>query len=349
MVLRLLLIFLFCLSFNVSARRSSKSLFVKKAQHLFIKKKYKSSIQYLRKAYNLKNTKKLPPKVLFLLGINNFHIKKYKSSNYYLSKLVKYYFRKNHIRVLRAKRKDTLDELKVSKLQKSIYYYMGQNYFALFKKTNLHQYSKRSLNYLEICEELDFGENVEELIETVQKIKEDAIKKVKHYQFYASAGRILFQDHLLLTNTANSEEITIQSNNQGLCYGAGLRYGNAYSGYDFFGCFFSGSTAVKNVGGSKNYSQSGVPIAGLYLEAGKYYKPYSEKTRIGFGIPVLYRDGSFSDATDGSTVYSIQEKGSFSSGLVLNAGWEFSFMEIQMKQSLLGPTNIFLLQGIINF
>jgi hypothetical protein len=349
MVLKTLLLLLLCSSFNATARRSNKVAFTKRAQYLFTQKKYRSSIKMLRKAYNLKKTKRVPAKVLFLLGINHFKLKKYKSSNYYLGKLIKYHFRKKHVRVLRAKKKDTLDDLKVSRLQKSIYYYMGQNYFALFNKTKIKTYSKRSLNYLEICEELDYGDNVEELIEAVQKIKEDVIKKVNHYQFYASAGRILFQDHLVLTNTANSEEITIQSNNQGLCYGAGLRHGNAYEGYDFFGCLFSGTASVKNDGGSKNYKQTGIPVAGLYLEAGKYYRPYSEQTRIGFSVPLIYRDGSFSDTTDGTTIYSIKEKGSFHSALMLNAGWEISFMEIQMKQSLLGSTNIFLLQGIVNF
>lgn len=344
-------IFILFISVNTNAqRKTTKSLYIKKAQKLYTKNKYKSSIKLIKKAYNTKKLRKMPAKAIYLLGINYFKLESYKVSNFYFSKLLQYYYKKKHIKVLRAKKKDTLDEVEVSRIHKSIYYYLGQGYFALYKKTNLNSYAARSIKYLEICEEYDCGDNVDELIEEVQKIKEEKRKLRKYFNFYVSAGRLLLQESLQLKGSQSSGTQEVQSNNQGLCYGAGLRYGNAYKGIDFYGCAFAGTTQLRYADSNAlKYKQSGVPIAGLYLEVGQYFRPLADKAKIGYSIPFIYRSGNYSDATQGSETFSIQDPQAFHTGLIINASWEFSFMELQMKQSLLGSANIFLLNGVLNF
>ena len=84
MVLRILVLFICVISFTtVHSKSSGRSLQLKLAQKYYIKKKFKKSIQTLRKSFRLTKTKKTPTAVIQLLALNLLKLKKYKTASKY--------------------------------------------------------------------------------------------------------------------------------------------------------------------------------------------------------------------------------------------------------------------------
>lgn len=346
MVLRLISILLILVSFTVSstveARRANANF--KKAQVYFKKKQYTRSLKSLRRGYNFKRTRSIPASALFLIGLNYQKLGKHKESIWFFNKLIKNVYARKHVRVIRALKKDAVDDVKIPRTLNSTYFYLAQNHYAIFAKTDRIANAKKAKTFFRICDDSDFNDKCSDFLENITERINFNKKKRESYEFFVYAGRILFQDKITLENNSGGDSSSLLGNNSGLCYGAGLRKGNSFKGYQVSGCLFSGTAIVSDDGNGVNYAQSGVPVAGIMVEAGKYYKP-DEDIRLGISLPIMYRAGSYSAPSD----YSIKDSKSFTYGAMLTAGMQLPIFEFQTKFAHLGTNNLLMLNLVYNF
>ena len=350
MVLRFVLIFiLLCSSISLYARSSSRAYF-KKAQYQFKKKNYSKSLNYISKGYNLKKPKRLPTSVLFLTAYNYQKLNMYQKSNYYYNLILHSVYKTKHRQVLRAYKKNAVDDIELPKTLGITYLHLGKNYHNLFKKRgDLHSGNKARM-YIKICDETDAANECSGLLEKINKDIAQARLKKKGKEFYFQIGRLLFQDRVEIKESSSGITSSLTSNNSSICYGAGMRFGSSIKGYDFSGCILSGTTTVQGVaqsesGTNNNYKQSGVPIAGMLFEAGYYYKFDAQKARVGVNLPLLYRAGSYSEPVG----YTITDPTRIHYGIGLSAGIQLPIVELQFKLSNLDMTNSLLINLLYNF
>lgn len=343
-LIRSLILFTLVFSANFAQARSKKKITLKRAKVYHAKKQYRKSNAAIRKAYSFKRPRRMPTSTLFLVALNYHKMGNHKSSLYYFNQLIKKAFLKKHIRVIKALKRDTLDELSIPKVLKATYYYMGLSYYQLYGKTYRLANAKKARRYFKICDEVDFNDNCSDYIENLAEKQEVAVKSIKQLEFFILGSTLLFQDQLNLVSDSGDDNIVIATNSA-LCYGAGIRYGNAYKGFEIQGCAYSGTATVQDDSSTINYKQAGVPVAGLIMEAGYYIKPVSDDTRLSLSVPIMYRSGLYSEP-DGYTVEGAKDT---KFGLMLNAGWQVWFFEAQMKLANMGNTNLLSLQGVINF
>lgn len=346
MVLKIVLFFSLFLSIYGNAYAlGARSKYIKKAKIYHKKKRYNLSNKALRKVFNFRKTKTIPASVLYLYGLNKLKAGKYPSSIYYFNKFIKRTYAKKHRKILAALAKEELEEEMVPKLLRGAYYYLGQSHYKIFTKKKKLTNAKKAKLYFQICDEIDFNDKCADFIENIEEKIVYKKKSIKKIDFYISAGTLIFQDKVTLTG-GGKPDTSIYANNTSLCYGAGLRYGNSFKGYMMSGCIFSGNaTVATEATDSVEYNQSGVPIAGLMMEAGYYYKPLSEKTRLTLSIPILYRSGLYKEPAG----YKIEGSKQTSYGLALSGAWQIWILEGELKLANLGNTNLVLINGIINF
>ncbi len=340
-----MLIFLL-LTGTYAQARSKKQVVLKTAKSLYSQKKYVQSIKLIAKYYSIKRTNKMPTSLLYLLALNFQKVNRHTNAIYFFNQLIKHHFLRKHIEVLKAYKREEVYDVDIPKILNSIYFHQALSYYALYNKTNRTGNADKAVQYFTICDEVGFNNSCDDYIENINQKKEYAIKSIDNFEFFISAGTLVFQDSLNLKNEANGEDNDILANNSTICYGAGLRYGNAFRGYFASGCIFSGTATVEEAESSTvSYKQAGVPVAGVLSEVGYYIKPFSEKTRLGLSIPVMLRNGSYQEPSG----YSFENKSQTSYGLSLNSSWEISFFELQFKLANLQKTNLFAIQGLVNF
>lgn len=331
MVLRLLLLFMLTFSSVSYAQRSSKVYF-KKAQIQFKKKRYSSSLKMLRKGYNFKKPSRIPASALFLIAYNYQKLRKYKEANYYFNRLIKNIYIKKHLRVIKAYKRNAVDDVELPKTLGMTYYNLGLNHYMLFRKKGSVQSALKARMYFKICDEVDIADDCSDKLEAVERAIKKAKLQRKRFEFYLQAGRLLFQDRVEIEENSSGIASSLNSNNAALCYGAGLRYGSSFKGLDFNGCIYSGTTTVNGAAASESgtdydYKQSGVPIAGIQMEGGYYYRFDEQKARIGgYGI-LMYRAGSYSEPTG----YTINDPTAFYIGASFLAALELPLVEFQTK------------------
>lgn len=337
---------LFTLIFNAgfAMARSKKKIVMKRAKVYHAKKQYRKSNATIRKAYSFKRPRRMPTATLFLVALNYHKMNNHKSALYYFNQLIKKAFLKKHIRVIKALKRDEVDEVNIPKVLKATYYYMGLSYYKLYSKTYRLANAKKAKRYFKICDDVDFNDNCSDYIESLAEKQEVAVKSIKQIEFFVLGSTMLFQDKVNLVSSTG-ENNTVIAQNSALCYGAGIRYGNAYKGWEVQGCAYSGTATVQDDSSTVNYNQAGVPVAGLIMEGGYYIKPVSDDTRLSVSVPIMYRSGLYSEP-EGFTIENAQET---KFGLSLNAGWQVWFFEAQMKLAHMGDTNLLSLQGVINF
>ncbi|MBT4791204.1 MAG: hypothetical protein HON90_06505 [Halobacteriovoraceae bacterium] len=353
MVLKILISFLlfnFAVTSTVHARRANPSF--KKAQKQFKQKRYSQSLKSLRRGYNFKKTRRIPAKALFLIALNYHKLKNENKSIYYFNRLIKNKFTRKHIGVLKALKKDEVDEIKVPYLLGSTYFYLAQGHYVKFTKNNSIQDAHKAKQYFQICDDTDFNDKCADFIDNIELKIAYEKKKRKSFEFFLYAGRLIYQEQLTLKESTTNTSHEIIANNSTLCYGAGIRRGNAFSGYELSGCFFSGTATVASAPSSGyDYKQSGVPIAGALVEVGKYYKFDNESTRFGVSLPIIYRSGLYSDASDPDTGESatIEDPRSMNWGIMFTAGVQVSLVELQTKLGHMGDANLLSLNLGLNF
>lgn len=350
MVLKILALIFFLTSGLVHSRENQAHY--KLAQKYFKRKDFSKSLSVLRKGYNFKKPNQIPTGALFLIAYNYQKLNKFSQANYFYNRLIqKIYYKKNK-KVMLALKNDELGDVEIPKVLGKAYYNLGVNYYQIFKSSLNVQSADKAIIYLKICDESDIDDKCSDLLEEVQKAIKDAKLQQKKYEFYVQVGRLLFQDRITVdVSSGNSSEIL--SNNSSICYGAGLRYGSALKGYDFSGCAFSGTTTLQGTVTTptedKSYKQSGVPIAGMLLEAGYYFKFDEQKTRLGIYLPILYRAGSYSKPTDSTYTYTIDDEKAFKYGISVAAGFQIPIFELQLKLAHMEKTNLFNLNILYNF
>ena len=326
-----------------SFAKSDKRLIL--AQKYFKTKQYTKSIYVLKKSYNFKKSRTIPASVYYLFGMNLFKLNRHSESIAYFNRMIKAGYLKSHIKTIKALKADEVDEDEVPKILKAVYFYMGQSYYALFLKSEKEIYSKNAKNYFRICDAVDFSDRCALFLENLSAKELYKQQSKYYYEFFLNAGLMYFQDSFSITNNTTSERIEILSNLTSICYGAGVRRTNAFRGYEFSGCAFSGSSTVQSQGGSKNYNQIGIPVSGILAEMGYFIKPDDNRTRLGLSIPLLYRSGQYQQPT-GWTLEGAQQT---YIGYMLNAAWEFSFLDLQMKFGKFGKNDLILLSTSINY
>lgn len=349
MVLRFLFIFSLIISFSLHARRGNSNF--KRAQIQFKKHQYSKSIRSLKKAYNFKRPNKIPASALFLIGSNYQKLKKHSRSVFYFNRLIKTTYVKKNIKVLRALKKDELDDVKIPKMLSSTYFYMAQSYYALFNKKKALSYAKKAERYFRICDESDFNDKCSNFLESIEKRIEYTKKQKKKYEFFIFAGRFIFQDRIKIEEDSSGVKSTIVGNNTTLCYGTGLRYGSAFRGYQFSGCILTGTATVKGVaqnqaGAGNDYSQDGVPIGGFLIDGMYYIKLDNESTRLAVGAPFIYRSALYEEPEG----YTISNKKGFNFGINFSASMQLPYnFEFETKFGHMGDSNLLSLNLIYNF
>ncbi len=349
MVLKVLPIFILLMSFSTEARRSKKAIYFKRAQIQFKKKNYPASLKYLQKAYNFKQTKSIPASPLYLISVNYHKIQKYSYSIYFFNRFIKNNYKRKHIQVIQALRKDEVYEVDIPKVLNSSYFYLAQNYYARFLRTEKISDAKAAKQYFKICDETDFNSKCSAFLDNIDKKIEYIIKKRKNFEFFLYFGRMLYQDRVQIEENSSSIQSDLISNNSTICYGAGLRYGSAFDGYEVSGATCSGTTTVageaRGESITNNYKQSGVPVASMLFELGYYIRPDNEKTRLGLSLPLIYRVGSYS-SPDG---YTINNESEINYGIMGTAGIQLPLFELQTKLGHLNKSNLLMINLLYTF
>lgn len=347
MVLRLLLLFIFLSSASAFGRRGNS--YFKSAQINFKKKQFSKSLRALRKGYNFKKTKSIPPSALFLIALNYQKLNKHSEAIYFFNRLIKNVYLKRHIKVIRALKKDEVSEVRIPKTLNSAYFYLAQSHYAKFSKFEKLREARKAKKYFTICDESDFNDKCSDFLENINEKIQYSKKKKNNFEFFVYAGRLIFQDRITIEHTDSGTTGDIISNNTALCYGAGLRLGNAFNGYEINGCAFSGTTTVVGIASdgttSNDYKQSGIPIGGLLVEGGYYIRPDNEETRLGVSLPIIYRSGVFSEPSG----YTITDSKAFNFGIMFTAGLDVTYFELQTKLGHMGDANLLMLNGLYTF
>ncbi len=339
---------MFFISAESFAKRNNKGF--KRAQSYYKKKQYSLSLKALRRSYNFKYTKRIPASALYLIALNYQKLNNHKRSLYYFNRLLKNVYLKKHIRVLRALKKDEVDEVDIPKTLASAYFYMGQSHYAIFVQTENIAAADRAKKYFTICDEIDFNDKCSSFLENINEKLAYNQKKKKSFEFFVYAGRLIFQDRITIESSAGSDDLI--ANNNTVCYGAGIRRGNAFSGLILNGCIFSGTATIKgivtdkdNPATTRDYKQSGVPIGGLLMEAGYYRLLDNEKTRLGLSLPVIYRSGLYTQPTG----YTIPNAKNINFGIMGTASLILPYLELETKLGHMKNSNYLMLNGIFTF
>jgi hypothetical protein len=346
MVLRILVLFICVISFTtVHSKSSGRSLQLKLAQKYYIKKKFKKSIQTLRKSFRLTKTKKTPTAVIQLLALNLLKLKKYKTASKYFHIVIRRRYKQKHREVLRALNLGNIDDIEVPQKLLRIYYHLGQIYYHIFRKTKSIPYYRASEKYFKICEEKEhLDDNASEYIDSLSAHKVLIDNKEFKSEWFATIGTMNWQEKLLLRSSTTGEKTKLLSNSKALCIGGGYRYMNAYHGIEISSCAYSGSADI-SASNSATYSQNGVSVTGFLLDSGYVIKPYSEKVSMTFSLPLFYRDGDYSQPDN----FSILGKGQLSVGVFLKTRYELPVVDAIFSIGNLGGTNIFMMQAGYTF
>ena len=347
MVLKYIVLLFALTSFNAFGKYDKN--YFKKAQYQYKKKRYESALSYLKKSFNTKNTKSIPTPGLYLLASTYQKLKSHKKAIYYYNYLIKKSYKKNHRKVIQALKKGNLDdEFPIPKLLNATYLNLSQSYLAQYIKSSKVIYAKNAKTYLTICDEVDFNEKCSDLLERLESQKNYVKKSKRSYSGYFFAGQFLLQDRVSIKEDSSGMASDLIANNDALCYGAGLRYGNSYNGYFASGCVFYGTASIVGIAEGEsqtnNYSQNGVPIAGFYIDGGYYKLLDDEATRLSLSFPIIYRVGTYTNP-DGFTVTNAKD---YSFGLSAGASMKLLWFEVETKFSHLGDSNLLMLNLIYN-
>jgi len=326
------------------AQRNDNPYF-KKAQVSFKKAQYNKSLKLLKYTYNFKKTRSIPPAALFLIAVNYQKLNKHQKSIFYFKRLIKNNYIKKHSKVIKAMKKDEIDDVEIPKILNTAYFYLGQSYYSLFSKTSKIQFAEKAKNFFKICDEVDYNEKCETFLESIDAKILFKKNMIKTYEFYMYAGRYIYQERLTIKNTTSGVIDELKANNNAICYGAGIRYGDLLSGYQVNACAFYGTASVQNIDGANIYNQSGIPFGGIHAELGKYIRLDEGRTRLGIALPVVARAGSYTEPIG----HTIPDAATVKYGIVLSAGMQIPYIEFETKFALLEHTNMLILSAIINF
>lgn len=340
MVLRIVILATFL--FSSVGYAQNRSLYLKKAQKQFLKGRPDTALKTLNRFYNLKQINKLPPSVLNLLGLIYQKKKKYRLSAKLFHLTIRKKYRKQHNEVVRELNYDNLDDLKINSKLLRIYYHLGQNYYYIYSKTDNFSYFNASRTYFRICDKKGhLASSTKRYLDSLNEKLEYVESLEKTISFYANAGGILFQEPITLVNkNDDKDEVDLISNNNGVCVGGGMMYGNIKHGWDIYGCAYTAAATITNaVGSSVQYKQKDVAVTGFYMSPGYYYRPYDKLSSIGLSVPLFYRTGDFSDTEN----YTVKAKGQLSAGISIDAKWGFTEKwSIDMRLSNFGSANTFI-------
>lgn len=350
MVLRVLLILFMITNFGHARKSGSSSSYLKAAQKRYAKKDYKGAVKILDKKYNLNKPATLPVPALNMLALiyqktGNFE----QSSKMFLLVLAKAY-RKDHARTIKAFQVGKLDKVNPPDSMLRIYYYLGQNNYFLFSKKKQTPYYKAAVAYFTIISKKGHLDAKASRYLASLEEKQEYIKKLeKNWSWHVSGGWITWQESITLVEKADSSnKEKIFSTNSGYCFGGGFRYSNIRHGYNVHACAYDGTANLKESPGSSfQYRQNNVPVNGLYISTGYFYRPMDDNSTIGLSLPMFYREGQYVD----TTTREIEGSGQLSAGgIALDAELEiYSDLSMYMNFANLGGTNLFLIQAKYGF
>lgn len=327
---------------SLEAQSANRTVYLKKAQILYTKGQYDQSIAMLNKFYNLRNPKKLPASVLNLLGLIYQKKKEFRLSSKVFNQVIRKKYLREHQSVVRSLNNGSLIDIKIPQKLLRIYYHLGQNYYYIYSQTDNFNYFNASLSFFKICKSKDhLRSNVKRYLDSLNA-KLDYIRSLeKKVNFYVSGGGILFQESIGIVNNNDDDDVVdLISNNNGICLGGGMTYGNIKHGWDLFACAYTAVATVTNkVGSSLSYKQKDVSVNGFYISPGYFFRPEKGISSVGLSTPLFYRQGNFSDTEN----YSIRAQGQLSAGLTLDMKWEIlKDYTLDFKVSNLGATNIYM-------
>lgn len=345
MALKILVLFFMLGCLPALGQSNSQKRFISLASKAHSKKEYEKSNGYISKAYNIKKTRGVPSRVLYLYAVNLQKLGKHKASIYYFNRMIKKGYLKAHVKAIKMLQADEVDGDEIPKLLNATYFYMAQSYYAIFASTDDKLYAERAKKFFKICDDSGFNDRCYDFIENINAKLDVIQKSKKSFEFFVYAGRIMFNDRVKIKNNDTGNSATILSATDGLCYGAGLRLQNYFKGWQFSGCAYSGYAGVNGEIDSTTYKQLGVPIAGLYAEGGYFWRTDSESTRLGVSVPVFYRSGLYSQPSG----YSIEGARNTSFGLAVSTGFQLPLVELEIKLANMQETNLAMMNLILNF
>ncbi len=276
--------------------------------------------------------------------------REFSKSSKYFHYIIKKGFAKEHVRAIKAYKAGAIKRVKVPKKLLVIYYYMGQNYYYLYSDTKQSAYFKASYTYLDIVDQKgNLGSRASKYLASLKAKKKYVAKLEKKWSWYASAGWITWQESITLAEKTNSDNTSkVLASNSGYCVGGGFRYANVRHGFNVNGCGFAGSANLyEKPGASYQYRQNNVPVNGLYLSTGYFYRPMDDKNSIGISLPMFFRQGQYSETDTRKVIGS----GTLSAGgIALDAEFEiYKGLSLYTNLASVNSTNLLLMQAKYEF
>jgi hypothetical protein len=240
----------------------------------------------------------------------------------------KHYFEKHQLISKAIKNGESLDADSFPEELKLLYWKIFQNYSHLIKdvKKDFPELRKdfthfsRFKNILGLLEFRE-GKVDKEGDEVVAHLKslEDKVYKITKRVF---VDYISWQRQVTLNMPSGQSALIIT--NKGVCSGGEIGYENSL--YHFFAdaCVLYGSGGVGSVNSNPNYQQSNVPAYGIKSSIGAGLFVSSNKTEIGFKIPMLYSVQSLTNPPqDKFPGYKVNEGTPYSLIASLYSRWPF--------------------------
>lgn len=251
------------------------------------------------------------------------------------ARFVKYYFPKEHRRLLKDVREsNTIDPDEYSKSQKLIYWILFTDYVQILGKTkDRKEVNKKDLQYMQIfsklLEGLEFRESkVDRLNTKINNHLQYLEDKIYHFEGSLFLNYMTWQrDVSLESATAKS---TLLVTNSGYCLGGDAGVSNYR--YHFFidGCFVLGSGGVSNPNPPPEYEQSNVRVLGLKAGPGASIIVSDSRSRLGIKFPFIYNIQRFQNPPS-STGFKVEELNPLSTMATLYSRFQFGKWYLQTE------------------
>lgn len=261
--------------------------------------------------------------------------RKYREDLLLNARFVKYYFPKEHVRLLRDVRdSNTIDPDEYSKSQKLIYWILFTDYVQILSRaTDRSQVNQKDLKYMQmfskLLEGLEFRESkVDRLNTKINNHLQYLEDKVYHFEGSLFLNYMTWQRDVSLENATSKSTLLVT--NKGYCLGGDAGISNYRFHFFMDGCFMLGSGGVSNTNPPPEYEQSNVRVMGLKAGPGASIIVSDSRSRLGIKFPFIYNIQRFQNPPSG-TGYTVEELNPLSIMATLYSRFQFGKWYLQTE------------------
>lgn len=251
------------------------------------------------------------------------------------ARFVKYYFPKEHARLLKDLREsNTIDPDEYSKSQKLIYWILFTDYVQILSQVkDKKDVAEKDLKYLQmfskLLEGLEFREGqVDRLNTKINNHLQYLEDKIYHFEGSLFFNYMTWQRDVSLESS--SAKSTLLVTNRGYCLGGDAGVSNYR--YHFFmdGCFLIGAGGVSNPNPPPEYEQANVRVLGLKAGPGASIIVSDSRSRLGIKFPFIYNIQRFQNPPP-ATGFKVEELNPLSYMATLYSRFQFGKWYLQTE------------------